>query len=402
MDALSVLILPMHSKAMKMKQAYQRVIKATMLCIPLAILTACSGSESMNLEEDDKIGSLPSNIIAPMDNATSEAKVALGKMLFWDPILSGNQDIACASCHHPDFGYAERLDLSVGVGGEGLSAERHSGHLIQRNAPTIINTAFNGIDEAHDYDPSNTQMFWDNRARSLEQQAELVLKSNIEMRGEDISQDDILNVLSERLTNIGVYQRLFNEAFGESAIDEQISIDGEKIVKAIAAFERSIISNNSRFDQYARGDNNALTQQEIRGLNEFIAAGCTGCHSGPMFSDFELHQLPVKDNQKLVNAGIEDAGEAGMFRTPSLRNVGITAPYMHNGTELTLRDALVFYDTMENPGNSEEIAELDFEDVDPEILKAIEAFLHTLTDESFDKTIPAQVPSGLNPGGNIN
>ena len=374
------------------------------------LLCACNNASSpvsigaspdpIALEEDEKPGSLPTHIIDPTDNPTTAEKVSLGRLLFWDPVLSGNQDIACASCHHPNHGYADNIQLSLGVGGIGLAENRHGGQLIKRNAPTILNTAYNGIDENGQYNPSHTSMFWDSRAKSLEEQALMVLKSNVEMRGEQFSEDEIIDVVSRRLQQNDEYRTLFTQAFGDD------HIDGDRITKAIAAFERSLVANNSRFDQYARGDNSALSQQEIRGLNEFIAAGCTGCHGGPMFSDFELHHLPVKDNDQLVGAGIVDEGAQGedspnAFRTPSLRNVALTAPYMHNGTETTLRDAIVFYDAIDNPGNSEELAELNFDDVDSEVIDAIQAFLATLSDESFDKTIPERVPSGLNPGGDI-
>lgn len=364
------------------------------LMLSTTLLTACGGASSTSLPEDEKLGSLPEVIIEPVDNPASPEKVALGKLLFWDPILSGNLDIACASCHHPDNGYAENIDLSLGVGGMGLSELRHNGVLIKRNAPTIINTAYNGIDETGSYNPSNTSMFWDNRAVSLEDQAMAVLLSEEEMRGPNFIEDEIINELTNRLSTIDEYVTLFTAAFGDS------TISGERIVQAIASFERSIVSFNSRFDQYARGNESALNQQEIRGLNAFINSGCSGCHSGSMFSDFELHNLSVDDNAKLVVAGIEDNGVNGEFRTPSLRNVSLTAPYMHNGTVSTLREAIEFYDDLPNPLGDPDISDLDFDD-NEESVSAIVAFLETLTDDSFDKLVPASVPSGLHPGGDI-
>ncbi len=370
-------------------------MKIIFLLAMTLILSACGGSTSENLEEDERIGSLPEFVLDPADNPTTLEKVTLGRLLFWDPILSGNRDIACASCHHPDNAYAEKIDLSLGVGGIGLSESRQNGELIKRNAPTIINTAYNGIDEDTSYDPANTTMFWDNRANSLEEQALAVLLSDVEMRGENFAEDEIIDELSNRLSQIDEYLVLFESAFGDE------TINGERIVQAIAAFERSIVAFNSRFDQYARGDNSALTQQEIRGLNAFIDSGCNGCHSGRMFSDFELHQLPVDDNEKLMAAGITDDGIEGKFRTPTLRNVALTPPYMHNGTVSTLGEAIEFYDDIANPSNDPDLSELDFDDVDEEAIAAIEAFLESLTDEGFDSTIPENVPSGLNPGGDI-
>ena len=368
--------------------------KLILIAIPF-FLVACGGSSPVSVDDDEQLGSLPQNVIHPDDNPTSQQKVALGKLLFWDPVLSGNQDVACVTCHHPDHGYAENIDLSIGVGGHGLSENRIGGLLIKRNAPTIINTAFNGLEDDEEYDPIDAVMFWDNRTESLEAQALEPIKSAEEMRGDFFTEEEIIEEVVGRLTNIPEYLTLFEQAFGSS------EINGDRIAKAIAAFERSIVSFNSPFDRYARGDDSALTQQQIRGLNAFIDSGCSGCHSGPMFSDFELHELPVDSNRKLQEAGIVDEGENRKFRTPSLRNVALTAPYMHNGTEATLIDAIEFYDDIENPSNDPELSELEFDEVEDETIDAIAAFLRALTDESFDKTIPARVPSGLNPGGNI-
>lgn len=367
-------------------------IKKLMVLTSLFILSACGGgsSDPVAVAEEDRVGSLPLEIIEPESNPTTDDKVMLGRMLFWDPVLSGNQDVACATCHHPDNAYAEHLDITMGVGGIGLSENRHSGTLAIRNSQTILNTAYNGIDTNGNYDPENTAMFWDNRVNSLEEQALNPIRSAEEMRGTAFSEEDILEVVINRLASTPKYVLLFEQAFGDSVISET------RIAQAIAAFERALLSNNSRFDQYARGDDNALTDQEIRGLNAFNDAGCNVCHVGPMFSDFELHNLSVEHNDKLAEV---DNGVDGKFRTPSLRNVALTAPYMHNGTVATLRDAINFYGGIENPSNDPDLAQLDF---DNDASGVIEAFLRTLTDENFDKTIPDSVPSGLNPGGDIN
>ncbi|OEE57846.1 cytochrome C peroxidase [Enterovibrio norvegicus] len=367
--------------------------KLSAVMLPLA-LAACGGASPSDDPTSEQVGSLPLTIIEPANNPSSAEKVALGKQLFWDPILSGNQDVACATCHHPDSGYAEHIDVSMGVGGVGLSEARISGALVKRNSPTIVNTAYNGIDENSNYDPSATVMFWDNRATSLEDQALDPIRSKEEMRGDQFSEAEILDEVVSRLNANGDYMTLFTDAFGDSTIND------ERIAQALAAFERSLISANSPFDRYARGDESALTQQQVRGLNAFIDAGCNACHSGPMFSDYALHQLTVETNPKLTNAGIEDKGVDGKFRTPSLRNVALTAPYMHNGTERTLRDAIAFYNGVGNPSNDPDLAALDF-DNNGDTIDAIEAFLMSLTDEGFDKTIPDAVPSGLNPGGDI-
>lgn len=364
------------------------------LLLPLmlvVLLPGCGSSSSESIAQEDRVGSLPLQVAHPADNPTSEDKVELGRMLFWDPILSGNRDVACATCHHPDNAYAENIDLSIGVGGVGLSESREFGTLIKRNSPTIVNAAFNGINAAGEVDPANTVMFWDNRSESLEAQALEPILSKEEMRGDVYSLEDALVIVSQRLSEIPEYQEMFADAFGDNLINS------DRIAKAIAAFERTIIANNSPFDRYARGDDSALNAQELRGLAAFNDAGCNGCHNGPMFSDFELHNLGVSHNSKLEEI---DEGEDGAFRTPTLRNVELTAPYMHNGTERDLESAIAFYDGISNPSNDPDIEAIDLDD-DPDTVAAIAAFLRSLTDTSFDKTIPSNVPSGLQPGGNI-
>lgn len=370
-------------------------MKSIVVLASLLVLVACGDATPVSVEPEEGIGSLPLTVISPDENPTTTEKVTLGKLLFWDPVLSGNQDVACATCHHPDHAYADGIAVSQGVNGHRLAADRIGGELVKRNAQTILNTAFNGIDSEGSYDPSDTAMFWDNRSDSLEDQAIEPILSSAEMRGSRFSEDEIGPEILGRLERNQEYRDLFTAAFGS---DE---INSDRLEQAIAAFERILIANNSRFDQYARGDNNALTAQEVRGLNAFIDAGCNGCHSGPMLSDFELHQLPIAENSSLLQAGIIDDGVGAKFRTPSLRNVELTAPYMHNGTEPTLRSAILFYDEVANPGNDEDLAELDFDDPDDATVDAIEAFLKSLTDQDFDKTIPETVPSGLKVGGEI-
>ena len=143
----------------------------------------------------------------------STAKFELGQALFWDPILSGAKDIACASCHHPDFGYADGRQLSSGVDGIGLGPDRLNGVLVKRNAPTVLNTGFNGIDILGNYDPNTSPMFWDNRASGLEEQALLPVLSKEEMRGAIIAEMDILDTVVQRLTTIEAYHDLFERAF---------------------------------------------------------------------------------------------------------------------------------------------------------------------------------------------
>jgi cytochrome c peroxidase len=347
---------------------------------------------------------LPQSVSAPSDNPLTADKVALGKLLFWDPILSGNRDVACASCHHPRSGYAEDRDLSIGVNGIGLGRNRkfqspNSIPFVKRNSPTMLNVGFNGVDRAGQYDPAAAPMFWDMRVRSLEAQALEPIKSFEEMRGNAYPEDKAVETVVARLNANAEYRALFGKAFvGENAVS------AATLGKALAAFGRSLVANNSPFDRYMRGDRNAMTRAQIDGMRRFERIGCSECHNGPMFSDYKPHVLGVPDNGTLPESdrGIADTPYA--FRTASLRNLRFTAPYMHNGRFSTLEGVLEFYDDApENPNvRRRDVDRLvrRLDDPDDEA-DAIITFLEALNDDSFDKTIPTRVPSGLSPGGRI-
>jgi cytochrome c peroxidase len=364
-----------------------------------------------------------------VESDSPSARVELGRLLFWDPILSGDRDTACATCHHPLLAYADGRDLSLGTGSVGLGphrVDRSNGRIpsVKRNAPTILNTAFNGVDDRGQrrrgfdgtlgsVDQTRAPMFWDRRARSLETQALEPIKALEELRGTAYAEDAAVDAVVTRLGGIPEYVRLFRAAFGPGA-----SIDASGLSQAIAAFERTLVAMNSPFDRFRGGDVDALTAQQRRGLELFDRVGCDRCHDGPMFSDFDVHAEGVREHQKLTQP---DSGDGRFrFRTPSLRNVALTAPYMHNGTLATLQDVLQFYDRgrSENANVSHDTGrrgrgdsarrtprlDRDFRRVDgmsDNEMKDIIAFLESLTDANFDKTIPSRVPSGLNPGGAI-
>src|SRR5688572_26791998 len=208
---------------------------------------------------------LPRTAQAPATNPTTPAKVALGRLLFWDPVLSGPRDVACATCHHPQFGYAENRDLSIGVTGVGLGHRRRfepggSIPLVKRNSQTILNVAFSGSDETGAYDPATAPMFWDVRVRSLELQALEPLKALEEMRGRTYPEDAVVETVVERLNAIPEYRRLFTAAFAEQAVR------AETLGKALAAFQRSLTANDAPFDRYMRGDRSAMTASQVRGM----------------------------------------------------------------------------------------------------------------------------------------
>jgi cytochrome c peroxidase len=369
----------------------------------------CNGIISCTSEfisNDEKINALKLQTLPamayPTDNPQSAIKVSLGKKLFWDPILSGQRDVACASCHLPNYGYSDGLDLSIGVGGRGAGVDRIQSEAEMppsgRNSPTIINSGYNGLlNSTQSYDPLNGIMFWDGRKRSLETQCIGPLSLFNAMRGNAYPAALANDSVIQRLKKIPEYVGLFRQSFGEG---ESLTI--ENLARAVASFERSIVSNNSAYDQYVRGNSDALTKEQQKGLLLFFGkANCSSCHSGPMFSDFNYYNLGVPFNVKIE----KDLGKdkAFLFRTPSLRNASITQPYMHSGVYATLEEVLEHY----NQGVSRNI---DIPDVDKKIhplflsegeKQSIISFIKGLTDDQFDRSKPLTVPSGLNPGGII-
>ena len=248
-------------------------------------------------------------------------------------------------------------------------------------------------------------MFWDSRLRSLELQALEPLKSMEEMRGTAYPESAAVDTVVARLRAIPEYVTRFASAFGSDG-----NIDAAQVGQAIAAFERTLVARNSPFDRFRAGDRDALTAQQERGMREFDRVGCDRCHDGPMFSDFSLRAEGVKEHPALA---APDPGDGRFrFRTPSLRNVALTAPYMHNGMLDTLDDVLRFYDNgrSENPNVANRRQEgepgprLDgrfrsVDDMSDGQRADIVVFLEALSDRDFDRTIPGRVPSGLPPGG---
>ena len=383
-----------------------------LLFATLCVWVGCSDSKTKKIPVKEvkkistAISALPTKVKDPHDNVNSPEKRELGRMLFFDPILSGNKDVACATCHHPNTGYAEFLDISIGANAKGLGSKRKFNTpndipFVKRNAQTVINTAFNGINTYNKYDPEDAPMFWDDRVKSLELQALEPIKTFEEMRGHGFDETEILDVVVNRLNQIPEYQQMFKTAFG----DDRISI--ENLGKAIATFERSLVTNNSRFDLYMRGDIDAILISEKEGFELFKKVGCVNCHNGPMFSDYKIHVLGVPQNNKLEipDAGVKDSFG---FRTASLRNLRYTAPYMHNGSLRTLKRVLEFYEDISNGKSRNPL--VPKEQFDPFVrelefgvkeMSLIISFLNTLNDDDFDKTIPQKVPSGLAVGGNI-
>ncbi|MEO1450585.1 MAG: cytochrome c peroxidase [Bacteroidota bacterium] len=331
--------------------------------------------------DSSQLAPLPQEVPERFDNPATPEKLELGKLLFFDPILSGPKTVSCATCHDPAKAFADGKELSRGV------------DLALRNSPTLINVAFNGLSVTEEYlDQSESPMFWDHRARSLEEQAIGPLLSAEEMRGDAYSEEDALDSLVARLRGIAEYVTLFEAAFPDAGV-----INPAQLSQALSVYQRSLIAPNTRFDQYLRGESDILNQEEVDGLNQFVVRGCVSCHSGPMLSDFKLHRLGVADHGSLT---APDRGNGqDQFRTPTLRNVTLTAPYMHNGTQATLEEVMQFYDDKQslhpNVANSELAQEfLDLRGMSNRRRDQIIAFLRTLEGMPADVSPPARVPSG--------
>ncbi len=309
----------------------------------------------------------------------SPEQIDLGRYLFFDPALSGDGSHSCASCHHPDLGFSDGRDRSIGV----------AAHKVKRASPTLWNVAF--LDS----------FFWDVRADSLEQQAEGPLYSPEEMGN---TPQQLLATLNGSET----YRRLFRQAYPEGQLDE---VGLGQVYRALAAFQTSLISLNSRYDRYAHGYHDALNEREIAGMNVFrsFVARCAECHTPPLFTNGQVAVIGAPEPEGLpLDIGAEATWDApkmkGGFKVPTLRNISKTAPYMHSGKFDNLRDTVEFY----TKGRGHAVPEgvdmhIHWHIWDPNLqdeeLDLLVEFLGTLTDETFAPPIPGVVPSGLEPIG---
>jgi cytochrome c peroxidase len=317
------------------------------------------------------------------NNQTTPEKIELGGLLYFDPVLSGNNDQSCATCHHPDLGFSDGRNSSMGFGGKGVGPDRKGGHQVRRAAPTIWNAAF------------NHKQFWDGRANDLEDQARFPITSADEMNQ---NPDELV----KELKAIPEYVRLFDKAFGGGGS----SVTMENVTFAIAAFERTIISNNSPFDRYAEGDSSAMTVEQRRGLTLFrsLKTRCFECHGFPTFAnpDFKVIGVPkMPGHPDDLGRSEFEGGDPykNAFKVPTLRNVALTAPYMHNGRFQTLEEVIDFYANGGGKGQGLQLPNLDDKirnfKLSEQEKRDLVAFLHALTDESKKPAIPEKVPSGL-------
>jgi cytochrome c peroxidase len=331
---------------------------------------------------DRGVGGLRTGLPAVRDGFTP-AQIDLGRYLFFDPLLSGNSDIACSSCHDPALGFSDGLAQSIGATGEP----------IKRSAPSLWNVAF------------LEKLLWDGSKRSLEEQMLGPLYADDEMA---VSPESLVQKLSEN----DHYPALFAEAYdgneGKGHREGEITLD--RIYTALVAFESSLISLNSRYDLYAHGVHSALTEPEIEGLNVFrsFVARCAECHTPPLFTNQQIAVLgvPEKIGRPLDPGAAATSGDPSQragFRVPSLRNVVLTKPYMHAGNFDTLRETVAFYTGGRGHAVPEgEDLKLHWHIWDPQLtdqeLDRVVDFLGALTDQSFMPEIPVTLPSGLAPG----
>ena len=320
------------------------------------------------------------DINAPADNPTTLEKVALGRFLFFDPVLSTNNDMSCSTCHHPDLGFSDGRSTGMGTGGTGYGPDRSGGFEFSRSTMSHWNVAY------------NTSFLWNGADSSLEQVAAGTIVSPEEF---DSDPDQVV----AKLQAIPEYVRLFEAAFGGG----KESITYGNITRAIAAFQRTLLSLNSPYDRYVAGDFEALTPQQRRGLALFRSARlrCNSCHWAPTFSDnsYTVTGVPPLPGTEYDpgRAAVDPQGGYRAFKAPTLRNIALTVPYMHNGVFKTLNEVIDFY--AQGGGRKDGVQDVDvnvqgFEISDSEKADLI-AFLYALTDESALPEIPTSVPSGL-------
>ncbi len=324
--------------------------------------------------QDQGMGGLKIGLPRVRDGFTPR-EIDLGRYLFFDPLLSRDGDMSCASCHRPEQGFGDGQGRSTGADGRPLP----------RSAPSLWNVGL------------QKRFFWDARADSLEAQMLSPLYDENEMGA---TPEGLLAALNGNAT----YRALFRQAF-PGAAGEGVTLD--QVYRAIAAFESSLVSLNSRYDYYAHGVHEALTPAEIEGLNVFrsFVARCAECHTPPLFTNEQVAVLGTPEPQGLpLDPGREavtgDPSHRAGFKVPSLRNVSLTAPYMHSGRFGTLREAVAFYTGGRGHAVPEgEQLSLHWHIWEPELsaeeLDRLVDFLGALEDQSFLPREPRRVPSGL-------
>lgn len=294
-----------------------KVIRRVAAWLIIPCLMIITGTLLLNAKEkqDLTVPKVPGGlgkIEHPKNNPLTPAKIALGKQLYFDPRLSKDATISCASCHDPKKGWSNGEKVATGIDGQKGG----------RNSPTVLNSAFSRF------------QFWDGRAGSLEEQALGPIQNPIEMGMK-------LEELVSRLNAIEGYRKQFQNVFGTD-------VTSEGIAKAIAAYERTILSGDAPYDRFKAGDKNALSAAAQRGMKVFFNdAHCSACHAGPNFTDNAFHNVGVGMDRKKFDEGRKVisklGGDTGSFKTPTLREIARTGPYMHDGSIETLEEVIEHY-----------------------------------------------------------
>ena len=325
------------------------------------LFAACLGAAATGAQAADDYSSFlrPAAVPQPDNNRITTARVELGKMLFFDPRLSGSNWISCATCHNPLLGWSDGLPKGIG----------HDMKELGRATPTILNTAYQPL------------QFWDGRARTLEKQA----LGPIESKGE-MHQD--LDELVKELSALKGYRDAFEKAYPGEGITKN------SIAKAIATYERTIVSTDSAFDRWVKGETHAMSKAAQDGFQVFLGKGrCVLCHGGFNFTDNGFHNLGLKGDDDPGRYAIRKIKILkGAFKTPTLRDVALTAPYMHNGMYKTLEEVIDHYD---RGGDVKDNLDPNMQ---PLHLTATEkanlvAFLKSLTGEPAPVTLPPRLPT---------
>ncbi|MBK8937069.1 MAG: cytochrome-c peroxidase [Polyangiaceae bacterium] len=305
-------------------------------------------------------------VVHPSDNPSSSEKVELGRLLFYDPILSRDEATACATCHSEQWGMSDGLGVSIGVDGEGPTGPGRSGpNVATRNALTLWNAAL------------RRELFWDGRAASLEEQALQPLEQALEL---DLDPEEA----ASRIAAIPAYVELFEAAFpGEAQ-----PVTSDNVARALSTFERSLLSNRAPYDRYVDGDEGALSDEQLEGMQLFAEAGCATCHVPPLFES-NRYAARVETDDEGRMAVTAAAADRGAFRVPTLRNLRESGPYFHDGSSETLEEAVwreADVAAREGEGRALTWAEVDL----------VALFLKkALMDRSREPERPDEVPSGL-------
>ena len=369
---------------------------AAAACGLVLIATACTGG-AQKTQEPAAPGATPGETLVsgdfkmvlplglqadaayvPENNTLAQAKIDLGRKLYFDGRLSKDGTISCATCHNPDKGFTDARPTSTGIAGQTGA----------RSAPTVMNRLF------------SKEQFWDGRAADLETQALGPVQNPIEM-------GHTLEGMISNLQRITMYGPEFEAAFGSPGIN------AERVGQAIASYERTVLSGNAPYDRYQAGDKSAMSESAVRGLALFTdakRANCVTCHAGFNFTDESYHNLgvgmekPAPDWGRFGVTKVET--DKGAFKTPTLRNITDTAPYMHDGSEATLQEVVKLHDQGGKPNKwlSKEIKPLHLSEQDKADLVA---FLQALSGEVTGRqrpvlppvTAPAAILPGIPAGG---